>query len=69
MALAIFRGAARPDSIQLALDPNRDFIVPTAPELGLFLVRGGEGGPASWSPRSRLLPSWLVVTRKPVGRC
>lgn len=38
MAVAIMRGSAHPESIQFALDSDRDYNVPMAPELGLFLV-------------------------------
>lgn len=38
MAVAIMRGAAPPSCLAAALDPDRDFNVPMAPELGLFLV-------------------------------
>ncbi|KAI8468204.1 MAG: pseudouridine synthase [Monoraphidium minutum] len=37
MAVAIMRGAAPPGCLEAALDPERDFNVPMAPELGLFL--------------------------------
>jgi tRNA U38,U39,U40 pseudouridine synthase TruA len=39
MAVAVMRGAAPEACLQAALDPDRDFNVPMAPELGLFLVR------------------------------
>jgi hypothetical protein len=39
MVLAIMRGAAPESCLQLALEPDRDFNTPMAPELGLFLVR------------------------------
>lgn len=38
MAVAIMRGAAPPSCLVTALDPDRDFNVPMAPELGLFLA-------------------------------
>jgi tRNA U38,U39,U40 pseudouridine synthase TruA len=38
MVIAIMRGAAPASCLQTALDPDRDFNVPMAPELGLFLV-------------------------------
>lgn len=37
--LAIMRGVAPEECIQLALDPDKDIHTPMAPELGLFLVR------------------------------
>ncbi len=33
------RGQVSPSAIRLALDGDRDYNVPMAPELGLFLVR------------------------------
>ena len=50
MAAAVMRGAAPEACLRAALDPDRDFNVPMAPELGLFLVGvlfqkgGGRGG-------------------------
>ena len=49
MAAAVMRGAAPEACLRAALDPDRDFNVPMAPELGLFLVgvlfqKGGAGG-------------------------
>ncbi|GBF91497.1 tRNA pseudouridine synthase, mitochondrial-like [Raphidocelis subcapitata] len=38
MVVAIMRGAAPPGCLAAALDPDRDFNVPMAPELGLFLA-------------------------------
>lgn len=38
MVLAIMRGCAPEECLQLALDPDRDTNTPMAPELGLFLV-------------------------------
>lgn len=40
MAVCMMRGLAPPDALHLALDPDRDYNVPMAPELGLFLVSG-----------------------------
>eukprot|EP00877_Chromochloris_zofingiensis_P006784 jgi/Chrzof1/2359/Cz11g12070.t1 len=37
MAVCMMRGLAPPDALHLALDPDRDYNVPMAPELGLFL--------------------------------
>lgn len=43
MAIAIMRGAAPEACLVAALDSDRDFNVPMAPELGLFLVRRRDG--------------------------
>ena len=37
LAVAVMRGVAPPTAVPIALDPLRNFNVPTAPELGLFL--------------------------------
>jgi tRNA pseudouridine synthase len=38
MALAVYRGVAPRDGIEIATDPQRNFGTPMAPELGLLLV-------------------------------
>jgi tRNA pseudouridine38-40 synthase len=38
LAVAVFRGTAPEDAIELALDPCVDLSTPMAPELGLFLA-------------------------------
>jgi hypothetical protein len=55
MIIAVMRGVAPPTCLRDALDPNRDFNVPMAPELGLFLV----GGPLGWSAGRSA--GWLVL--------
>lgn len=65
MAIAIMRGAAPEACLVAALDSDRDFNVPMAPELGLFLVRLQEGGDVGrLGCRSRPLGSCRVPSRR-----
>jgi tRNA U38,U39,U40 pseudouridine synthase TruA len=52
--VAVMRGLAPPNAIQMALAYDKDYNVPTAPGLGLYLVRGkargGGGGAAGGTP-------------------
>lgn len=51
MAVAVMRGAAPEGCLAAALDPDRDFNVPIAPELGLFLVRRAARRGAAQRPK------------------
>jgi hypothetical protein len=62
MVIAIMRGAAPASCLETALDPDRDFNVPMAPELGLFLVGGrGFGAVGAVGGARASLPACLLA--------
>jgi hypothetical protein len=69
--VAVMRGLAPPNAIQMALAYDKDYNVPTAPGLGLYLVRGkargGGGGEAEGSTCPTVstgLIRWCVWPKK-----
>lgn len=61
MAVAIMRGAAPELCLKAALDPDRDFNVPMAPELGLFLVGAASEGLEHLGRGGCKGTQWLVL--------